>query len=313
MKAVVLTEPGGIDKLEVTDLPLPAPQKGEVVIKVRALSINPVDMKTRKGAAQYAKLKEEPPVILGWDISGEVTEVGEGVTAFQAGDAVFGMVNFPGHGRAYAEYVAAPAAHLARKPTALSHVQAAASTLALLTAWQVLAHEAKVQPGERVLVHAAAGGVGHFGVQVAKHLGSYVIGTASATNATFCWELGTDQFLDYHQEAFERSLHDIDVVFDTVGGTNPQRSLAILRKGGRMVTIAGGLTDEVKEQAAAREVKAWPYMVHSSGEDMQHLAGLLQLGIIQPYVSNQYRLEEIREAHRQIESGHTRGKIVVVL
>ncbi|EJF11666.1 alcohol dehydrogenase catalytic domain-containing protein [Pontibacter sp. BAB1700] len=158
MKAYILHEPGGPDKLQLEATDRPKPDKNEVLVKVRALSINPVDTKTREGKSLYDKLKETPPVILGWDISGEVVEVGEEVQYFKPGDEVFGMVNFPGHGKAYAEYVAAPEAHLAHKPANVPHHEAAAATLAALTAWQVLVHEAGIQPGQRVLIHAAAGG-----------------------------------------------------------------------------------------------------------------------------------------------------------
>lgn len=203
MKAFVLKEGGGVENLVLQEVPQPVAEIGEVLIEVKAISINPVDVKTRKGLASYNSLKEEEPVILGWDVSGIVAAVGAGENTFKVGDEVFGMINFPGHGQAYAEYVAAPAAHLAHKPASITHAQAAASTLALLTAWQVLVHEVHLQPGEKLLMQAAAGGVGHFGVQLAKHLGAMVYGTGSAANESFIKSLGADEFVDYKAAPFE--------------------------------------------------------------------------------------------------------------
>src|SRR5690606_22069470 len=190
MRAVILTEAGGTENFSIEEIAIPEIKPKEVLVKVHAIAINPVDMKTRKGGAFLAKLQEQTPVILGWDISGEVQAVGEDVSSFKPGDEVFGMVNFPGNGRAYAEYVAAPEEHLALKPKNISHEEAVATTLAALTAWQVLVHEAKLSQGQQVLIHAAAGGVGHFAVQIAKHLGAKVIGTASASNEDFLMEIG---------------------------------------------------------------------------------------------------------------------------
>src|SRR5215213_6143530 len=223
MKAIILKEAGGPENLIVTDIPVPVPKNAEVLVKVKAISINPVDVKTRKGSGLYNDLKSDEPVILGWDIAGEVVQVGEDVTSLEEGDEVFGMVNFPGHGKAYAEYVAAPAGHLAEKPELLSTQEAVAGTLAALTAWQVLLDQAKLQAGEKILIHAAAGGVGHFAVQIAKYLGAYVIGTASEANYDFVKELGADDFVDYTKEKFEEIVKDADVVFDTFGRDNPLR------------------------------------------------------------------------------------------
>lgn len=313
MKAIILKEPGGPENLVITDIPLPILQKGEVLVKVKAISINPVDIKTRKGLALYNSLKDNQPVILGWDIAGEVVKAGEDVTLLEEGDEVFGMINFPGHGKAYAEYVAAPAAHLAEKPELVSTQEAAAGTLAALTAWQVLIDEAKLQAGEKVLIHAAAGGVGHFAVQIAKYLGAFVIGTASEENYDFVKELGADEFVDYSHEKFEDVVKDVDVVFDIVGGDNPLRSVKVLKEGGRLIAIAGGITDEVKQLAEAGKIKAWPYLVHSNGDDMEQIAELMEAGTIKAHIFKEYSFDQIGEAHRQSETGKTRGKIVVVL
>ncbi|MCW3081877.1 NADP-dependent oxidoreductase [Segetibacter sp.] len=313
MKAIILNEAGGTENLVVTELPMPVLKEGEVLVKVKAIGINPVDIKTRKGLALYNKLKEEAPVILGWDIAGEVVEVGPGVTNLEEGDEVFGMVNFPGHGKAYAEYVAAPANHLAEMSELITPQEAVAGTLAALTAWQVLIDQANVQPGEKVLIHAAAGGVGHYAVQIAKYLGAHVIGTASDPNYDFVKELGADEFVDYTQGAFEDSIEDVDVVFDTVGGSNPLRSLKVLKEGGRLVAIAGGITEELTQLAEKRNIKAIAYLVHSNGDDMEQIAELLEAGTLKSHVSKEYSFEQVAEAHKQIETGKTRGKIVIVL
>jgi NADPH:quinone reductase-like Zn-dependent oxidoreductase len=311
MKAIILKEAGGVENLVSTEIEMPSPKKGEILIKIKAISINPVDIKTRKGAALYNTLKEDGPVILGWDVSGEVIELGEDVTSVEVEEEVFGMVNFPGHGKAYAEYVVAPANHFADKPDQINHAEAAASCLAALTAWQVLTQQLKVQAGEKVLIHAAAGGVGHFAVQIAKYLGAYVIGTGSDANYDFVKELGADDYVDYKNEKFEEVIKDADVVFDTVGGDNPLRSLNTLRKGGRLVAIAGGVTDEVKKLAETKGLKASAYMVQSNGDDMEQLAELLEAGTIKPYISKVFSLDQIGEAHKHIETGRTRGKIVI--
>ena len=313
MKVIILKEPGGPENLITTELPVPVPEKDEVLVKVKAISINPVDIKTRKGLALYNTLRGDEPVILGWDIAGEVVQAGEDVTLLEEGDEVFGMINFPGHGKAYAEYVVAPAAQLAEKPELVSTQEAAAGTLAALTAWQVLIDEAKVQAGEKVLIHAAAGGVGHFAVQIAKYLGAFVIGTASEANYDFVKELGADDFVDYHQQKFEDLVKDADVVFDTVGGDNPLRSVQTLKEGGRLVAIAGGITDEVKKLAETRKIKASPYMVQSNGDDMEQIAELMEAGTLKAYIFKEYSFDQMAEAHRQIETGKTRGKVVIVL
>jgi NADPH:quinone reductase-like Zn-dependent oxidoreductase len=313
MKAIILKEAGGPENLVMQDIPVPVPGKDEVLIKVKAISVNPVDIKTRKGLALYNDLKNDEPVILGWDIAGEVVQAGENVTLLEEGDEVFGMINFPGHGKAYAEYVTAPANHLAEKPALISTQEAAAGTLAALTAWQVLIDEAKLQAGEKILIHAAAGGVGHFAVQIAKYLGANVIGTASEANYDFVKELGADDFVDYTKEKFEEIVKDADVVFDTVGGDNPMRSLNVLKEGGRLVGIAGGITDELVKAAEGRNIKAWRHLVHSNGDDMEQIAELMEAGTIKAYISKEYAFEDMADAHRQIETGKTRGKVIVVL
>ncbi|MEJ8757140.1 NADP-dependent oxidoreductase [Pontibacter sp. H259] len=311
MKAFVVNEPGAPETLQFTDLEKPTPQDNEVLVKVRAVSINPVDTKTREGKALYNTLKETAPVIPGWDISGEVVEVGNAVQAFKVGDEVFGMVNFPGHGRAYAEYVAAPETHLARKPRNVPHHEAAAATLAALTAWQVLVNEANIQPGQRVLVHAAAGGVGHFAVQLAKYFKSFVIGTASKQNHDFIRNMGADETIDYNEEKVEDVVQDVDVVLDSLGEENTRRSLLCLKDGGKIISILGGAKEAVQAEAEKRNIEAKNYLVHSSGQDQAKIADLLSQGKITAHVSHVYDFEDMAKAHEQVETHKTRGKVVV--
>lgn len=313
MKAILLNAPGGTDQLSVSDIPVPQPRADEVLIKAQAISINPVDIKTRKGGSLYNTLKEQPPVILGWDVSGLITAVGGNVQRFKVGDAVFGMVNFPGQGRAYAEYVAAPEAHLALKPDTISHSEAAAATLAALTAWQVLVHEAGVKQGQKVLIHAAAGGVGHYAVQIARHLGAEVTGTASVANFPFLKELGVHHCVDYTQPfAFEK-VKDMDVVLDPIGGDTTQQSVQVIKPGGTLISIVGGVKEALNTSIAQKNIRAKNYLVHSSGADMEQLAALLTQGLLKSHIEHQFSFDQIAEAHHQIETGRTRGKVIVTV
>ncbi|MDX5421155.1 MAG: NADP-dependent oxidoreductase [Hymenobacteraceae bacterium] len=311
MKAIVLTNPGGVENLQLQEVEMPVPQRNEVLVRVHAVSVNPVDTKTREGKSLYDKLKEDSPVILGWDISGEVVKVGEDVTYFKEGDEVFGMVNFPGHGKAYAEYVAAPETHLAHKPANIPHHEAAAATLAALTAWQVLVHEAGITSGHRVLIHAAAGGVGHFAVQIAKYFKAIVIGTASPENHDFIRNMGADEQIDYHKYKVEDVVMDADIVLDSLGEENTRRSLATLREGGKIISILGGAKETVIGEAKKRNIEAKNYLVHSSGEDQEQIAELMRQGHLRPHVSHVFELADMGRAHQQVETRKTNGKVVV--
>lgn len=313
MKAILLNTPGGADQLFPKGIPAPQPQADEVLIQVHAISINPVDIKTRKGGSLYNTLKEQPPVILGWDVSGVITAVGRNVQRFKAGDAVFGMVNFPGQGRAYAEYVVAPESHIAYKPDSISHKDAAAACLAALTAWQALVYEAGLQQGQQVLVQAAAGGVGHFAVQMARHLGAEVTGTARAENFPFLKELGVQHCVDYREPNAYASLKDIDVVLDPIGGDTTLQSLQVLKPGGTLISIVGGVKEHLNPIIAQKHLHAKNYLVHSSGPDMEQIATLLGQGFLKPHIEHEYTFDQIAEAHHQIETGRTRGKVVLTL
>ncbi|MDF2454973.1 MAG: bifunctional protein: zinc-containing alcohol dehydrogenase [Cytophagaceae bacterium] len=313
MKAIVLKDFGGVEHLVKQELPIPAVAADEVLIQVKAISINPVDVKTRAGKGMAGRLKEIKPLILGWDISGIVTEVGDAVLGLKKGDEVFGMVNFPGHGQAYAEYVAAPAAHVALKPSNISHEEAAAATLAALTAWQALVTHANLQPGAYVLIHAASGGVGHYAVQLAKHLGANVTGTSSGSNKDFVLNLGADLHINYKRELLEDVAPHMDFVLDTIGGESIDHSINVTKQGGTVISIPSGLNETVVEKAKAKGVNGYFFLVQSNGQDMQHIAALLEKGILKSTVSKTFSLDQIAEAHLAVESGRTVGKVVVVL
>ncbi len=311
MKAIALNKPGGTEELRYVLLNTPSILPHEVLIHVKAISINPVDIKTRSGRGLYPRLAGRNPLILGWDVSGTIIETGRAVTEFTAGDEVFGMVNFPGHGQAYAEYVAAPADQLALKPANISHEEAAASTLAALTAYQAIVRKANVKAGQRVLIHAAAGGVGHFAVQIAKHAGAWVAGTSSAAKRDLVMSLGADEHIDYRSVRFEEAVSDIDFVLDTIGGENIDRSLLVTKKGGTVISIPTGLNESVTQKANALGINGYSILVRSSGTDMKELAKMLADNQLKAHVSRTFSFDEMAEAHKQIESGHTAGKVVV--
>ena len=313
MKAIILKEPGSTGNLIYRDIPAPAINNGELLIQVKSISVNPVDIKTRigQGVYIYANLDPDQELILGWDISGVVAESKSKL--FVPGDEVFGMVNFPGIGAAYAEFVAGPAAHLTKKPKNISHAEAAGATLAALTAWQNLVNRAKIKKGDRVLIHAAAGGVGHYAVQIAKHFGAYVIGTSSAANKDFVLSLGADEHIDYTTQTLATSIAPVDVVLESIGNQSILDSLDLIKPGGRLISILAQITDEAKEKAVKNNVDTEFTAVSSNGTDMQNVAALLRSGAIRSHISGEFAFEEMAKAHELIESGRTVGKIVVNL
>lgn len=313
MRAIILNEPGDVTQLHYTEIPQPEPLENEVLIKVKAISINPVDVKTRAGKGVYGRLKEESPLIIGWDISGVVEKTGSKVTQFKKGDAVFGMVNFPGHGKAYAEYVAAPEKHLALKPANVSFEEAAAATLVALTAYQALVHHAKVQAGQNILVHAASGGVGHIAIQIGKYLGAAVTGTSSLKNKDFVLGLGADKHIDYNAYDWNSHQDSFDFILDTIGGDNIDKSIEVTKKGGTLISIPTGLNEKVTEKAKLKGIEGYFILVQSNGQDMKAIADLLEKGIIKPFVSETFPFDKMKEAHLQQETGRTKGKIIITL
>lgn len=311
MKAIILKDFGGIDQLEIEEIPTPSINDNEVLIEAHAIGLNPVDVKTRMGKGQAAKLRNDHPMILGFDVSGTITETGAGVTRFKKGDEVFGMINIPGTGKAYAQYVAAPEDHISLKPQNISHEEAAASCLAAMTAWNALVHQAEIKPGQKILIHAASGGVGHFAVQMAKHIGAYVIGTSSAENSEFVFSLGADEHIDYQSVKFEDVCPMVDVVLETIGGDNIDRSLKVLKEGGVIVSLPSGASQDVSEKAAAQKKKGIFFLVNSNGNDMRQIAELLKEGVLHPFISHIFSFGEIGKAHEMLASGKTKGKLVM--
>lgn len=307
MKAVRIHEFGTPDVLRYEDAPMPTLKTGEVLVRVHAAGVNPVDWKTREGYGIARMQQVTLPLIVGWDVSGVVEAVAPDVTAFQPGDEVYGMVNFPGIGSAYAEYVAAPAAHLAHKPARLDHVQAAALPLAVLTAWQALFDTVHLSAGQHALIHAAAGGVGHLAVQLAVWAGATVTGTASASNADFVRSLGAD-IIDYRTVPFESVGRIFDVVMDNVGGEVTERSLQVVKAGGALVSIT---TPPDAKRAAKLGFAAHRILVYSHGEQLAQIAALVDQGHITPTVSEVFPLRDAALAHQMSATERTRGKIVL--
>lgn len=310
MRAVVLHEFGGPEVLRVERVARPAPLPTEVLVRVSAAGVNPVDWKTRAGSGMAGVLGE-PPFVLGWDVSGVVEQVGFGVTALAPGDEVYGMPWFPRQAGAYAEYVTAPSRQFAKKPAKVSHEQAAGVPLAALTAWQALVGAAGLQQGQRVLVHAAAGGVGHFAVQLARHLGAYVIGTASAARREWLSEIGADEVIDYRSTPFEDAVTDVDVVLDLVGGETGPRSVRTLRPGGLLIAVPGGVSAQLADAAQQRGVRTTPLLVEPDGTALSQIAGLIDAGAVISEVDDVFPLADAAEAHRRGERGRTRGKLVL--
>ena len=306
MKAVRMHAYGAPDVLKYEDAPRPEPAAGEVLVRIHAAAVNPVDWKIRAG---YLKaFREYPmPLILGWDVSGVVESVGAGVSDWKPGDAVYSRPDI-GRDGAYAEYIAVKATELGRKPKNLDHVHSAAIPLAALTAWQAMFEAGRLMAGERVLIHAAAGGVGTFAVQLAKWKGAYVIGTASAQNHDFLRDLGADEVIDYQTTPFEKAVRDVDVILDAMGGETRQRSWQVLKKGGILVSIVGPPS---AEDAAAHGVRQASVFVQPNRSQLEEIAQLADAGKLKPIIEAVLPLSEAARAHEMNQTLHTRGKIVL--
>lgn len=314
MKAVVLKDFGGVENLVIEEVAKPEAFSDEVLIKVKAIGIDQIDVKTRQGGGMAERLKQERPMILGWDVAGEIVHLGNDESEFKIGDAVFGTINFPGIGNSYAEYVVSPESQLALKPDNISYEEAAGATQSPLTAWQALVDTGHVKEGDRVLIHGAAGGVGSFAVQIAKKLGAHVIATASAGDKDFVLGLGADECIDYKNQKFEELVSDVDFVLDSIGDDTFVRSLEVLKPEGMIVLLPTSKKEAADKVAKEKGVKNYHHMLmHSSGKDMKGIAKMLEEGSMKSNVSKTYPLDKIREAHEEMVSGHHRGKIVVVL
>lgn len=324
MKAVILTQAGGVENLKMEEVARPEIKSNEVLVAVKSIGLNPADVKPKYVEPMLTMMfGSKPPIILGWDIAGIVDEVGSEVTKFKKGDKVFGMVNFPGVGNAYAEYVASPENHLAKMPDNVSFEEASAATLAALTALQLM--QETVQKGDRILIHGGSGGVGHYAVQIAKSMGAYVYTTASTKNHDFVLSLGADEHIDYKTQDFEQEVSELDVVFDMFGGEILDKSLNVLRNGGTILsTLMPGALDEeesmlpplpqeVKDKIKTKNITANPFLVTSNGKDMETIAEMMKNGSLKSHIHVSFPFEKMAEAHTTVEKGGLQGKVVVTL
>jgi NADPH:quinone reductase-like Zn-dependent oxidoreductase len=307
MRAIRQETLGGPDVLELVEVPRPTPRPTEVLVRMAAAGVNPVDWKVRARGG----LLGEPPFTVGWDVAGVVEEVGYGVTMLSVGDRVFGMPRFPREAAAYAEYVTSPSRQLAEIPAGLSDVEAGALPLAGLTAWQALVETADVGPGQRVLVLGAAGGVGHLAVQIANARGAYVIGTASAGKHAFLAELGVEA-IDYTSEEVADHAGAVDVLLDTVGDDTAVGALPAVRNEGVVVTLSGTALRPILEAAAGR-VRVSGILVEPDRKGLEGIADLVSAGELHPHVSHTFALGEAARAHELGEMGRTQGKIVLTV
>jgi NADPH:quinone reductase-like Zn-dependent oxidoreductase len=306
MKAIRIHEFGGPDVLKLEETELPQIKADEVLIKVYASSVNPVDHKIIAGEAQE-KFPTKFPLTIGWDVSGTIEQAGNQVRNFSIGDAVYGRP-FPTQNGAFAEYVVMKADEIALKPKSIDHLQAAAVPLAGLTAWQGIFKFGKLKKGQKVLIHGASGGVGSFAVQFVRWKGATVIGTASADNLVFIKQLGADEAIDYDNQRFEEEVSEVDLVLDLIGGETQHRSLAVIKPGGRLVTT---VMPEFKDEAKEKQIAMEGFTAQSYAADLEQIADLIDNGFVGPVVSAVLNLDEAQKAEQMNIDGHVRGKIVV--
>jgi NADPH:quinone reductase-like Zn-dependent oxidoreductase len=309
MKAVRIHNYGGPEVLQYEDAPRPQAESGEVLIRVYAAGVNPIDWKVREG---YMKdlWPHKFPLIPGWDLSGVVEEIGPGPAAagrFKKGDEVYSVPD-PTRDGAYAEYIVVRESELALKPKSLHHVHAAAVPLTALTAWQALFDAGQLVSGQRVLIHGGSGGVGHFAVQLAKWKGAYVFATASTKNQELLRELGADETIDYTRQRFEDVARKIDIVLDPIGGDTQERSWQVLKKGGILLSV---VQPPSADKAKALGIQAVFVASHPNGAELTKIAELIDAGDLMPIVNRILPLSEARRAHELSQTGHTHGKIVL--
>jgi NADPH:quinone reductase-like Zn-dependent oxidoreductase len=331
MKAFVVDRYGDADTVRAADVPEPTPGAHDVLVRIRAASVNPVDLKIRNGDFK-AVLPLRAPFVLGFDLAGTVVAVGAAVTRFAVGDEVYALSE-QGRMGAFAELIAIHQDDVAAKPTTLDMAEAASVPLVGLTSWQALVERADLRPGQKVLIHAGAGGVGSIAIQLAKHLGAVVAATASATKTDLVKSLGADVVIDYRKQVFETVLHDYDVVLDTVGGETLDKSLRVLRPGGTVVSIAGppdpafarqsganpavrlaiaALSYRVRRRARRHRVRYSFLLVKPSGKELRELTALVDAGTIRPVVDSVFDFDRTREALAHLEHGRTKaGKVVI--
>lgn len=308
MKAVVIEQYGSKDMLKMKEVNNPVLKDNQVLVEMKATSINPIDWKLREG---YLKemLPFEFPIILGWDAAGIIKEVGKNVKNFRVGDSIYARPDTTRFGT-YAELTAIDETLLAKKPENISFEEAASIPLAGLTAWQCLFDACKLQKGEKVLIHAGAGGVGSLAIQFAKAMGAYVATTASENNIEFLKSLGADEVINYRTTNFEEVLSDYDVVLDTMGGDIQSKSYKVLKKGGRLATIVQAPNEEEAKEYGVQTYNVW---LHPNGKQLSEIGDLIEKGDVKPIVGHTFPFSEdgLKEAHALSETHHAKGKIVI--
>ncbi|HEX2644850.1 MAG TPA: NADP-dependent oxidoreductase [Thermoanaerobaculia bacterium] len=315
MKAAVIQGYGGADRFEIQDLPCPEPGGGEILIRIRAAGVNPLDCKIREGNLRYV-MPARFPLVLGFDAAGVVEAVGPEVTDFEPGDRVYAYLD-QRHGGAYAGFAVARQAVASPIPEALSFEEAAVLPLASLTALQALRDKGEVQPADEVLIHGASGGVGHLAVQIARILGARVTAVASGPHREMLLALGADRFIDYLEEDFLDRDETYRIIFDVVGNLSFQDCDPVLAERGVYITTRtgpGAWLSAVKTSIAGFSGEARRsrmIMVHPDGADLDEISGWVTRGLLRPVIDQVFPLEEIRQAHEAVESGHTRGKVVI--
>jgi NADPH:quinone reductase-like Zn-dependent oxidoreductase len=305
MHAIRIHSFGDLNVLKLDEIPIPEPKENEIVIRVAAASVNPVDYKIRSG--KYPSVREDQlPKVLGRDVAGVVERIGCKVRKFKRGDSVYAMLGRGVGG--YAEYAVARDEEAASKPRQLDFVTAAAVPLAALTAWQGLFDHGGLRAGQRVLIHGGAGGVGHFAIQFAKAMGAWVATTVSATDIPMARDLGADQTIDYKNEKFENAVQDVDLVYDLIAGATQKRSWAVLKDGGTLVST---LQKPDEAEAKRRNIRAMHYIARPNAKQLAEIAQLIDAQKVKPIVKATYHLEDVARAHNHMERGHIQGKVVL--
>lgn len=311
MKAYLLYEAGGPDQLVLGETPRPTLKSGEVLIKVKAIGINPADTIYRNSPTFITHIfGQKRPVILGWDMAGEVVEKADNTNGFEIGDAVFALLQ---NARGYAQFVAVNTELLAHKPDTITFEEAAAAPMAGLTAWQPLVHGMTIKREDQILIHGASGGVGHYAVQLAKYLGAHVIATSSAKNRNFVLSLGADKHIDYQTENFWEITGDVDFVFDTIGGETLAHSIEVVKPSGTIISIIPTSDKRLKAKAQAKNINLTLWGLKFNGDDLRAFANLIAKGVLKSYLAKTYPFTAMAEAHTQVETRRTAGKIVLTV
>lgn len=308
MKAIAIKQYGGKEQLKEIDIPKPTPKEKQAIVKLHATSINPIDWKLREGYLK-AMMPFEFPIILGWDVAGIVEEVGEHVQDFKVGDRVFARPETTNRGT-YAEYTIVDTHLLAKIPDNIGFEEAACVPLAGLTAWQCLFDFGNIQKGDKVLIHAGAGGVGTFAIQLAKNVGAYVAATAGTHNVEFLKSLGADEVIDYKKQDFEKVLTEFDFVLDSLGGENQEKSFTVLKAGGKLASI---VSEPNQEKSREKNIKSGNVWLVPNGQQLEKIANLLEQNKLRVIIGHKFPFSEegIKEAHALSESHHAKGKIVI--